>query len=109
MSGKHTPGPWATDPEVDHEAVLAADGGMVADCAIFGPDVYHRPQGASAANARLIAAAPDMLTAGKHLAVKLAEAYRAVGADPAGCQAIRDWMAAVAKAKPPASSVQGGR
>ncbi|HEV7258971.1 MAG TPA: hypothetical protein VGN82_14415 [Bosea sp. (in: a-proteobacteria)] len=37
--------------------------------------------------------------AGKHLAVKLAEVYRAAGANPAECQAIRDWVAALAKAE----------
>ena len=37
--------------------------------------------------------------AGKHLAVKLAEVYRAAGQKPADCQAIRDWMAALAKAE----------
>jgi hypothetical protein len=51
------------------------------------------------ANARLISAAPDMLAAGKHLAVKLAEVYRAAGQSPKDCQAICDWMAAVAKAE----------
>lgn len=29
---------------------------------------------------------------GKHLAVKLAEMYRAAGVNPAKCQAIQDWM-----------------
>lgn len=33
--------------------------------------------------------------AGKHLAVKLAEVYRAAGTNPAGCQAIRDWITAL--------------
>ncbi len=40
-----------------------------------------------------------LVTAGKHLAVKLAEVYRAAGQKPADCQAIRDWMAAIAKAE----------
>jgi hypothetical protein len=51
------------------------------------------------ANARLIAAAPDMLQKGKHLAVKLAEVYRAAGQSPKDCQAIREWMEAVANAE----------
>lgn len=33
--------------------------------------------------------------AGKHLAVKLADVYRAAGQNPADCQAIREWMTAI--------------
>lgn len=40
-----------------------------------------------------------LVTAGKHLAVKLAQVYRAARQQPADCQAIRDWMAALAKAE----------
>lgn len=40
-----------------------------------------------------------LVAAGKHLAVKLAEVYRAAGQKPANCQAIRDWMAALVKAE----------
>lgn len=36
-----------------------------------------------------------LTVAGKHLAVKLAEVYRAAGQKPGDCQAIRDWMEAV--------------
>lgn len=31
---KFTPGPWTTDEDVEHEAVLGADGVYVADCCI---------------------------------------------------------------------------
>jgi hypothetical protein len=41
----------------------------------------------------------ELLLAGKHLAVKLAETYRAAGINPKDCQAIRDWFAAVNKAE----------
>jgi hypothetical protein len=50
-------------------------------------------------SARLLAAAPDLIQAGKHLAIKLAEVYRAAGQSPADCQAMRDWMKAIAKAE----------
>lgn len=40
-----------------------------------------------------------LASAGKHLAVKLAETYRAAGIRPADCQALRDWMAAIAKVR----------
>jgi len=36
-----------------------------------------------------------LLIAGKHVAVKLAEVYRAVGQAPGACQALRDFNAAV--------------
>lgn len=36
-----------------------------------------------------------VINAGKHLAVKLAEVYRAAGQRPSDCQAIRDWIAAL--------------
>jgi hypothetical protein len=67
--GKHTAGPWVTDPEVEHEAVLGADGKMVADCAIFGPGLSQKR---NIANARLIAAAPELLEA-LRWAVNMAE------------------------------------
>lgn len=54
------PAPWHTDPDVNHEAVLAADGAIVADCAIFGLRV-NRPAEMNRAHARLIAAAPELL------------------------------------------------
>lgn len=38
-----------------------------------------------------------LIAAGKHLAVKLADVYRAARVDPKDCQAIRDWMAALKK------------
>jgi hypothetical protein len=48
---------------------------------------------------RLAYANTALTSAGKHLAVKLAEVYRAAGRSPAECQAIRDWMAALAAAE----------
>lgn len=45
---------------------------------------------------RLSYANAALTSAGKHLAVKLADVYRAAGRNPAECQAIRDWMVAVA-------------
>lgn len=60
MSG-HTPGPWRTDPDVGNESVLGADGIMVADCSIFTARNHRRNPAINQANARLIAAAPDLL------------------------------------------------
>lgn len=97
--GGHTPGPWTlTRSPGLHDG--AQDYAISAKGASVLSEAYGR--GAlgewlpAEANARLIAAAPDLVTAGKHLAVKLAEVYRAAGRSPAECQAIRDWMAALA-------------
>ena len=53
-----TPGPYTTDPDFLHEVVLGADGVMVADC-----NILPRDENINRANARLFAAAPDMLEA----------------------------------------------
>jgi len=45
-----------------------------------------------------LASRDAVVLAGKHLALKLADVYRAARQQPADCQAIRDWMAALAKA-----------
>lgn len=66
-NAQHTPGPWVTDKDVGHEAVLGADGALVADCAIFGLHV-NRSQEINKANARLIAAAPELLEALERMA-----------------------------------------
>ena len=73
-----TTGPWRTDPEFDHELVLGPDGIAVADCSIFSPLEGGRittPE-RSQANARLIAAAPDMLKALKSALARLDNGYR---------------------------------
>ena len=64
MSTQHTPGPWRAEPWTCHAATsILADGNrLIADCAaIDGYSVNALP------NARLIAAAPDLLTALKAL------------------------------------------
>ena len=59
MESKHTPGPWHVGGIAD-SIVYAADGFAVANA-----NVYHNSHGPheTGANARLIAAAPDMLAA----------------------------------------------
>ena len=68
MSAKHTPGPWS----VDGERYYVRDdrrGELVADCYTFTETDMGRVVDAScAANARLIAAAPELLEALKDLA-----------------------------------------
>ena len=58
-TASHTPGPWHTGGinPISAPVIYAADGFAVADAT-----VYHRHHdGQTAANARLIAAAPDLL------------------------------------------------
>ncbi len=104
---KHTPGPWSLSNEPfeksdngvlqGHVTVDAPSHGALAQVVWKMADAQTSPE--CEANARLIAAAPDLLTKGKHLAVKLAEVYRAAGQSPKDCQAIREWMETVAKAE----------
>ena len=96
----HTPGPWRVGP-VDDTVVTAADGSEVA--AIDGD--YNQPElwPVMEANARLIAAAPDLLEAMK-ASIALADQNAAVfGGKPvrtAECQALYERCAEiVAKAE----------
>ena len=67
MSPKHTPGPWHTGGQ-DDRIIYAADGFAVADATVFHG--RHRSKDAAPTethNARLIAAAPELLDALKVL------------------------------------------
>lgn len=63
MPTAHTPGPWTTNPEVEHQAVLGPDGFIVADCAIFSFRPGAPTSERCTANGHLVAAAPDLLAA----------------------------------------------
>ena len=63
MSAKHTPGTWEVDTDINTDVV--SDGGIVADCGLFSGPVDEDEQ---IANARLIAAAPELL---KHLKIAM--------------------------------------
>lgn len=99
----HTPGPWTVRPSLDGsgDVGITAAGlpNVLAECFFAIRSGKERAYDEASANAHLISAAPDLLQAGKHLAVKLAEAYRIAKVDPAKCQAIADFMAAVAKSE----------
>jgi hypothetical protein len=61
---KHSPAPWKTDVEYDHETVIDAHDKMVADCCISSQST-----GKIKANAKLISLAPDMYLALRRIAV----------------------------------------
>jgi hypothetical protein len=84
-------------PSITHDLPTPHVAGFVSVGDLCLVKVYAQTETEYECFARLIAASPDLLLHGKHLAVKLAEVYRASGINPADCQAIRDWMAIVAK------------
>ena len=57
MNAKHTPGPWEAVDSMTVRTPLSAGGFMVADLPC------HTPHGERIANAKLIAAAPELLVA----------------------------------------------
>ncbi len=65
---KHTPGPWYATGKLTRYVEARIDGGLIQEVAACGPtkaDGGYGPQ--QEANARLIAAAPDLLEALKEL------------------------------------------
>lgn len=77
MDAKHTPGPWNLESHVDHQTLdfAVSDTGRLTDYSVYPPkgrmpiaSIQHAFNGKrTAANARLIAAAPDLLDALKEL------------------------------------------
>lgn len=70
----HTPGPWQItemDGEVNR-AVVGPDGELIADCFAPTAEDFNLPQDYEA-NARLIAAAPELLEALSHLLEMVSE------------------------------------
>lgn len=100
MTDKHTPGPWETDHETEDQSVLGPDGFMVADCAIFSLMKGAPTEDRCRANARLIAAAPDLRTMLETM-IRYAEWQIREGADhhPTLPSAVDAARAAIAKAE----------
>lgn len=90
---KHTPGPWGNHKWNSEEHQISALGGTVA---LINHDHSHISDEAADANARLIAAAPDLLAA-------LHRAVNHLIMDGVSCddapQALRQARAAIAKAE----------
>ena len=58
----HTPGPWLVSHDSDRD-VVTQDGASTAVASIIGGDDFITRWPETAANARLVAAAPDLLSA----------------------------------------------
>ena len=82
----HTSGPWHLGRRAGNPAIYSQDGAEIAD-------VLHVTNGDWRGNARLIAAAPDLLAALKEL---LADKYLA---DPINADRMAKTRAAIAKAE----------
>ena len=62
---KHAPGPWRVGGD-DASTVIGETGNVVAECCGYSDratDAYQRRKGGRESNARLIAAAPELLAA----------------------------------------------
>lgn len=98
QTAQHTPGPWESRPHDYPEIVRAPGGGSVAHCG-EEHDVYHGSDPEVAvANARLIAAAPDLLAACEAVSRSpKSQAYR--DAYIVSEETMRTVLAAIAKAR----------
>lgn len=85
---KHTPGPWETGGYT-----ITARGGRMLIAKLYRAQAQDDFK--SDANARLIAAAPDLLTACRHLTGQLA----LLAKDPSTNPWVKQGLAAIAKAE----------
>jgi len=85
-ASKHTPGPWGVPHFAEPEAgcdcrYVLCDSHMGAICTItWNKEGDHPPLEQAQANARLIAAAPELLDACKELRAACAACFRVIGA-----------------------------
>jgi hypothetical protein len=109
MTTKHTPGPWRVvidddgNPLSGRPSVQASD---ELDCGIVHWDGFVQPYWRSArgdkeihANARLIAAAPELLAALKAMDAAICEGFETQAGRMAGRKALIAARAAIAKAE----------
>lgn len=93
----HTPGPWQVVPPeraMHYWVVGDSDCGSIADCSPPGPWMSFEE---AAANARLCAAAPDLLATLK-LILPLAKGYAPEGQSKQARSTCNDWIAAAVAA-----------
>lgn len=105
MSAAWTKGPWRLDPEANGAAVIGSRGFLVADCCIFSLRKGAPTDAENRANARLIAAAPDLYEALEsmverhvahiHVLIEDGHGYR----DPEELEDVKVARAALSKAR----------
>jgi len=93
VNSTHTEGPWYVDPNDHPLYVRAPGGGTVAHC----DEAFHIHRGD--ANARLIAAAPDLLAACKQMVSEFESIAVTLGADTSKNPVLVAARAAIAKAE----------
>ncbi len=93
---QHTPGPWKVKQGTDVTEDRAKEPCTVAKC---WSSTFSPPREEAAANARLIAAAPDLLAACKRGLAALTVAVEVGGGDPAEHECCRQMGLAIAKAE----------
>jgi hypothetical protein len=93
---KHTPGPWEVDSNAQGELlVMSRDGAAIA---VVPVGAYGRSE-RSQPNARLIAAAPELLEALRHVMQALDLVTPGRAADSPAARSLRVATAAIAKAE----------
>ena len=95
---KHTPGPWIVGPMSDY--IAAKDGSLIAEIPTDYSPITGEHTGAMVANARLIAAAPELLSACRE-ALRSLDALSESATDgfPKDNRAANMLRAAIAKAE----------
>lgn len=98
MTSQHTPGPWHVGDNFSGPTIVYNQKGWcVADCR--APHGKFHPDGAREANARLIAAAPDLLEALRYLLAQTIEQDEAYSIELTEGEADAAKMARAAIAK----------
>ena len=101
--GKATPGPWTVQAPMigmPERYIVVGDGFVVADCGLECPPIDG--DGFSAlANARLIAAAPDLLSASQKAVARIESVRDAIVPGGIVDQAVQMLKAGIAKAEAP--------
>lgn len=95
---KHTPGPWRVEPVEDQEVlILTQEHGRIAECFWIGDSQGPRLD-ATLANARLIAAAPELLEALRYCVGRLQD-IETLESAPLALKYLADARALIAKAE----------
>ena len=95
----HTPGPWTLKYAHCGDVGIKADGGLIAECFCDIRRADEHSTAEAGANARLIAAAPDLLAALQGMCSVWVTVCNSKGWEPEHMSQYTDARAAIAKAK----------